>query len=668
MLTVAARHADVLGIPVVSRRVQEVVSAAHLPVDSWSGQRLLEVLQNYPRAELLCTDRASLEATATGVLALAERRRVRLFLRRDPYGRYFSCMIYLPRDRYTTAARTRMQEVLIRRLGGSDVEHTARVTEDQLALLHVTVHTGRAEPVVPDAEALSDELAEAARTWSDRLREQATPSQRGTLAALGEPFGESYKEDFDPAQGLADLWILDELTRSADAGASGEDTAVRLYRPRDTDGGDRRLKLYLAGRRATLSSVLPALQSLGVEVVDERPYEVTRSDGLTCLINDFGLRPRTADIVPGDTEDDLTARFADAFTAIWSGQVGADGFNALVLRTRMSWRQAGVLRSMSRYLRQIGSPYGQTYITDVVGAHRDVAVGLVALFEARFDPELADEERARRVGELDEQVGAAIAAVTNLDADRILRALLGVVHATLRTSYFRRDGQGEARPFLAFKLDPSKVPGVPEPVPHIETFVHSARVEGVHLRFGPIARGGLRWSDRLQDYRTEILGLVKAQSVKNAVIVPVGAKGGFVVKRPRPPPVTRPPTGRPRAPRASPATGCSSPGCSTSSTTAPGTRRTRRSGPRRASCATTATTPISSSPRTRGRRRSPTSPTPWPVTTASGSATRSPPGARSATTTRRWASPRGRVGERAAALPRARPRRGRRRDHRRRRR
>ncbi|MDD7969443.1 NAD-glutamate dehydrogenase [Actinomycetospora lemnae] len=540
ILTVAARHADVLGIPVVSRRVQEVVAEAGLPVDSWSGQRLLEVLQTYPRAELLCTDRASLEATATGVLDLAERRRVRLFLRRDPFGRYFSCMIYLPRDRYTTAARLRMQEVLTRELRGTDIEHTARVTEDQLALLHVTVHTGREEPVTPDLEALTHDLAEAARTWADRLREAATGEERAAIAAIGEPFAEAYKEDFGPERGLLDLRILEGLTPRTDEDdpADGRDTAVRLYRPDTPEAGDRRLKLYLAGRRATLSSVLPALQSLGVVVVDERPYGVTRSDGVACWINDFGLRLGDTDTVPPGTEHDLTERFAEAFDAVWTGLAGADGFNALVLRAGLTWRQAAVLRAFSRYLRQIGSAYGQSYITDVVGAHRDVAVALVELFEARFDPALGDEERDRRVAEVDARVTAAIAEVTSLDADRILRSLLGVVRATLRTNFFRRDGGqegtegGEPRPFLALKLDPAQVPGVPEPVPAVETFVHSNRVEGVHLRFGAIARGGLRWSDRLQDYRTEILGLVKAQAVKNAVIVPVGAKGGFVVKRP----------------------------------------------------------------------------------------------------------------------------------------
>ncbi|MCD2186884.1 NAD-glutamate dehydrogenase [Actinomycetospora soli] len=526
VLSVAARSADVTRIPVVSRRVTDVVSSSDLPVESWSGRQMLEVLQTYPRAELLCTDRASLSETVSGVLALAERRRVRLFLRRDRWGRYFSAMVYLPRDRYTTDARLRMQQLLLDRLEGADIEYTARVTEDQLALLHVTVHTGQREPVRPDVAALTDELAEAARTWDDRLRAAAGPRERAAIAAVGEPFSQAYQEDFPPERGVADLLVLDGLR-------GPDDLAVRLYRPDgddiDPESGDRRLKLYLVDRRITLSTVLPVLQSLGVEVVDERPYEVRRSDGRPAWINDFGLRMRLG--ADAAQDEDLTRRAAEAFTEIWRGRVGTDGFNALVLTAGLSWRQAGLLRALARYQRQIASTYGQSYITDVVAAHTDVAVGLVRLFEAKFDPEQADD-RETRVAELDARVEGAIDAVTSLDADRILRALLGLVRGTLRSNYFLRDDDGAPRDVMAFKLDPARVPGVPEPRPAIETFVHSNRVEGVHLRFGPIARGGLRWSDRLQDYRTEILGLVKAQAVKNAVIVPVGAKGGFVVKRP----------------------------------------------------------------------------------------------------------------------------------------
>jgi glutamate dehydrogenase len=538
VLTVAARSSDVMRIPVVSRRVRDVIRQTEFPVESWSGQRMLEVLQTYPRAELLCTDRASVLETVTGVLALAERRRVRLFLRRDRWGRYFSAMVYLPRDRYTTAARLRMQQLLLDRLEGTDIEYTARVTEDQLALLHVTIHTGQREPVRPDIPALTAELAEAARTWNDRLRAAAGPAERAALAGLGaaaEPFSQSYQEDFRPEQGLTDLLVLDGLT-------GPDDVAVRLYRPtesaQDDEAGDRRLKLFLVRRRITLSSVLPVLRSLGIEVIDERPYEVRRSDGAIGWVNDFGLRMGHAHGVAGTVSDDLRERFADAFTAAWRGLAGTDEFNSLVLTAGLTWRETALLRALARYQRQIGSPYGQSYITDVVGAHAEVAVGLVRLFEARFDPDLVPDParypngRPDVVAELDGEVEAAIDAVTGLDADRILRAMLGLVRATLRTTFFLRDDDGAPRDYLAFKLDPAQVPGVPEPRPAIETFVHSHRVEGVHLRFGPIARGGLRWSDRLQDYRTEILGLVKAQAVKNAVIVPVGAKGGFVVKRP----------------------------------------------------------------------------------------------------------------------------------------
>ncbi len=549
VLTVAARSSDVTRIPVVSRRVRDVIRQTQLPVESWSGQRMLEVLQTYPRAELLCTDRASLLETVTGVLALAERRRVRLFLRRDRWGRYFSAMVYLPRDRYTTATRLRMQQLLLDRLEGTDIEYTARVTEDQLALLHVTVHTGQREPVRPDVPALTAELAEAARTWNDRLRAAAGPAERAALAAVGalaEPFSQAYQEDFSPEQGLEDLLVLDGLS-------GPDDVAVRLYRPTevplDDGAGDRRLKLFLVGTRITLSSVLPVLRSLGIEVIDERPYEVRRSDGAVAWINDFGLRLGRDEPAVGTDTEGLTRRFADAFTSIWRGRAGTDGFNTLILSAGMTWRQAALLRALSRYQRQLGSPYGQSYITDVVGAHAEVAVGLVRLFEARFDPDLVPDParypkgRDDLVAELDAEVEAAIDAVTGLDADRILRALLGLVRATLRTTYFLRDPDGGPREYTAIKIDPARVPGVPEPRPAIETFVHSHRVEGVHLRFGPIARGGLRWSDRLQDYRTEILGLVKAQAVKNAVIVPVGAKGGFVVKRPPAP------TGDPAADR-----------------------------------------------------------------------------------------------------------------------
>jgi glutamate dehydrogenase len=329
---------------------------------------------------------------------------------------------------------------------------------------------------------------------------------------------EAYKAGVDPAQALVDLRYVAGLTGTGDFG-------LRLYAP--SGGQDQRFTLYLAGAPATLTAVLPVLQQLGVDVLDERPSEIVRPDGLRCWTYDFGLRLDVAThaALADRPQSEIAAQFTAAFAAAWRGEAETDRFSALVLRTGLSWREVAVLRAYARYARQLGNPYGVNYMADTLLAHPAVARALLGLFTARFDPALGSE---RKVAE-DEAlatVRSLIDAVTGLDADRILRSFLGMIGATLRTNFYR------ARPFLSFKLDPSAVPDMPAPRPRFEIFVYSPRVEGVHLRYGPVARGGLRWSDRPQDFRTEILGLVKAQAVKNAVIVPVGAKGGFVVRRP----------------------------------------------------------------------------------------------------------------------------------------
>ncbi|MCA1654908.1 MAG: NAD-glutamate dehydrogenase, partial [Pseudonocardiaceae bacterium] len=333
--------------------------------------------------------------------------------------------------------------------------------------------------------------------------------------------------DFGAAEALADLRRLEGLRHEGDLDVS-------FYRPQDAEPGERRFKLYLAGEGVTLSQMLPVLQQMGVEVVDERPYELRREDGTRWWIYDFGMRVDEAVVEELTPEQQLRQRtlFQDAFGAIWRGDAESDRFNSLVLFGGLSWRQAALLRAYSRYLRQAGVPYDQEDVEAAVLSHTDVATALVRLFETRFDLAKPDEVRDRalesQVGELTKMIDE----VTSLDADRILRSLLALIRATLRTNYNVRDEHGNPRPYLAFKLDPAGVVDLPDPRPRFEIFVYSPRVEGVHLRFGPVARGGLRWSDRRSDFRTEILGLVKAQAVKNAVIVPVGAKGGFVVKRP----------------------------------------------------------------------------------------------------------------------------------------
>ncbi|MGH3798828.1 MAG: NAD-glutamate dehydrogenase, partial [Pseudonocardiaceae bacterium] len=543
VLATTALHEDVRNIPVIGRRVRDVIRRAGVPRESYSGQRMLEVLQTYPRGELFATDPDSLYQTVTGVLSLAQRHTLRLFCRRDPYGRFFSCLVYLPRDRYTTTARLAMQEVLMRDLHGTGLEYSAQIGESVHARVHFTVHTNpddSAVPGTPDVGAITERLEYAILTWDDRLLDAAHTAAAASGAATVElaqryltALPQAYKEDFDTATALADIGRLEAL-----AAPGGLDLCFDSADA--AEPGERRFTLYLAGQRITLSQVLPVLQQMDVEVVDERPYQVIRGDGVHCWIYNFGLRldATVLDQLAGQDVEDMQRRFCDAFVAAWRGVCEVDRFNALVLRAGLDWRQAAVLHSYVRYLRQGRSPYSQHYVEDVLIAHSGIAAALVALFELRFDP-------ARDLGtaldpatgdiahdRLAAQITTMIDEVAGLDADRILRGLLTLIRATLRTNHYVRDATGNPRPYLALKLNPKAVPELPEPRPAFEIFVCSPRVEGVHLRFGPVARGGLRWSDRPEDFRTEVLGLVKAQAVKNAVIVPVGAKGAFVVKRP----------------------------------------------------------------------------------------------------------------------------------------
>ncbi len=519
-LTVPAVFESVLDIPVVERRVREAIHRAGFPLESYSGQQMLEVISGLPREELFSASEERLHDTAIGVLGLTGQRGVRLFLRPDPYRRFLSCLVYLPRDRYTTSSRLAMADVLRTRLGGDAVEYTARVTENRLAQVHFTVATG------PDAvgyagvdvAGLQDELADAVRTWDDRLLSVPGGAE---VAGLVTGVPEAYKAVADPEQAVADLTHVAAL-------AGPVDFAVRLC-PAPAPA-DRRFTLYLGGTPATLTDILPLLQQLGLEVLDERPFELTRADGLRVYVYDFGLRldAATRAALARRPEADVEREFCAAFGAAWRGDAETDRFSALVLRAGLPWREVAVLRAYARYARQLGSPYGVAYMADTLLAQPDVARGLVELFRARFDPTVAERDKA--TDDVLADLRPRIDAVTGLDADRILRGYLAMITATLRTNWFRD------RAFLSFKINPAQVPDMPAPRPKFEIFVYSPRVEGVHLRFGPVARGGLRWSDRPQDYRTEILGLVKAQAVKNAVIVPVGAKGGFVVRAGSPDP------------------------------------------------------------------------------------------------------------------------------------
>lgn len=544
LFTVAAMNADVLQIPLISRRVQEALALADQD-PSHPGQLLLDVIQTIPRSELFALSGAQMLATAKAVVDLGSQRRALLFLRADQLEHFVSCLVYLPRDRYTTAVRLQLEDILVSEFGGTSLEFTARVTESPWALLHFIVRLpeSAARRHVDTSEAnrvrIQGLLTEAARTWADRLIGAAADGSvvdQVVAEHYAAAFSEAYKQAVGPTDALNDIAIIEELT----------DDSVKLVLSDHDYDETARLTWYLGGRTASLSQLLPMLQSMGVVVLEERPFTVTRPDQLPVSIYQFKISPHpTVPLPPPGPERDATAqRFADAVTAIWQGRVEIDRFNELVLRADLTWQQVVLMRAYAKYLRQAGFPYSQSHIESVLNENPHTAGSLVTLFEALFDPEASGSPKSRDAQAAAAAVAADIDALVSLDTDRILRAFASLIQATLRTNYYvTHEGSARSQNVLALKLDAQLVDELPLPRPKYEIFVYSPRVEGVHLRFGHVARGGLRWSDRREDFRTEILGLVKAQAVKNAVIVPVGAKGGFVVKRP---PLT---TGEPGADR-----------------------------------------------------------------------------------------------------------------------
>ncbi|MDT4986657.1 MAG: glutamate dehydrogenase, partial [Micromonosporaceae bacterium] len=486
--------------------------------------------ETYPRDELFQISTDELYRSVMGVLRMVGRRQLRLFLRRDAYGRFISCLVYLPRDRFTTHNRLKIQEILLSELNGIGVDYTTRVSESTLARVHFIVRT---DPTNPPGEinvdALTALIGDVTRMWDGDFRlvlehKLGEEQAKRLYGRYRDAFTEAYKDEHTPyeaAKDLAKLELLDEPGQ----------LAMHVYRHR-SDDRDVRFKVFRYGQPMMLSTVLPVLHSLGVRVTDERPYEVHRNDA-TIYLYDFGLQ------LPPDARElaDVRPHMENAFSAVWRGEAEIDGFNALVLTGGLTWRQVVVLRAYTKYLRQAGFVYSQEHIEQTFLHYPGIAALLVALFETKFDPRLrlSEADRSAQAAQLAEALGNQFDAVTSLDQDRILRANRTLIEATLRTSFYQRgtgdDAAGRPKSYVAIKLDPQRIPDLPAPRPKFEIFVYSPRFEGVHLRFGAVARGGLRWSDRREDFRTEILGLVKAQMVKNAVIVPTGAKGGFVLKR-----------------------------------------------------------------------------------------------------------------------------------------
>jgi glutamate dehydrogenase len=524
LFTSSAYNESVLRIPILKNKVLRALAQSGLAPTSHSGKDLLQVLETYPRDELFQTDTDDLVPTAMAVVQQQERRQLRLFVRADDYGRFLSCLVYLPRDRYNTQVRERIQSILLDAAGGTSVDFTARIGESVLARLHVVVRIRQGQGIPElDVPSLEKRLAAATRSWADDFTdvlayEVGDDAAAGLLRRYKGGFPEAYKEDYTPRVAVADVRRLEELP-------DDEGLGLNLYHPVGAVTDEWRFKIYRTGSPLSLTQVLPILSKMGVEVVDERPYEIERTDDGIAHIYDFGLRATGAAAQPGE----LKELFQDGFVAVWRGEAESDGFNALIVRAGLSWWEASVLRAYARYLRQSGSAFSQAYLQETLQSHVEIARLLVELFEARFDPDRfagSMDERSAAADEITARLDEALDGVASLDQDTILRSFRSLILATLRTNIYC-----PGRSAMSFKLNPKAIPVLPEPRPTYEIWVYSPVVEGVHLRYGAVARGGLRWSDRREDFRTEILGLVKAQAVKNAVIVPVGSKGGFVGKQ-----------------------------------------------------------------------------------------------------------------------------------------
>ncbi|HEU5005872.1 MAG TPA: NAD-glutamate dehydrogenase [Jatrophihabitantaceae bacterium] len=519
-------------VPVVRRRIAEILLRSGVRADSHSGRRLLAALRTLPRDELLEAPTGDLLRLAQLVVARAEDKKVGVFARIHLNRDFVSVLVYFPSERFGPETRRRVKEVIERNWPGEIIGRDDRIVELNLARMQflIAVRPGT-QPASPDRASVEVEVARVTRRWSDDVYELIEQQHgEGTAERLQRRFAgaipEAYKEDFGPETAARDLLTLDEL--QADDGLSFE-----LYTPTDPDeDADRRLKVFRTGQAVSLARALPIFTQMGIEVLDERPYEFELADAQDVWIYDFGLR------LPAGVDFDETrsANVVDALRLLWRGQIEQDGFNALVVRTGMTWWQANVLRAYAKYLRQAGTTFSQGYIEQALSDFPAIAGGIVELFEASFDPDRPDDPEGCEaiVARIEEQ----LTGVASLDQDHILRSLVQLVRATLRTNAYRTDQVGDGgqvpeglRSALAIKLNPRELPDLPAPRPMYEIWVYSPRVEGVHLRFGAVARGGLRWSDRREDFRTEILGLVKAQMVKNAVIVPTGSKGGFVPKQ-----------------------------------------------------------------------------------------------------------------------------------------
>lgn len=515
-------------IPLMREKIDYVIKKSNLDTNGYYGKNLMRVIENFPKEEIFQSDKETLYKNIWNIASINERHVVRLIVREDVFGSFVNCMVYVPKDLYSTRVRMQMEKLIGEALGSTECDSTSYFSESNLARAQFVFRIEDGGSVDVDEKGLENAIIDATKNWEEHLQ-YALIDHYGETQGIANfklyhhAFSQGYQEQFDARSAVTDIEMLETLTDE-------NSVAMNLYRPIDAAEDTLRFKIMHLNEPLELSDVIPILEHLGLRVLGEHPYKIETSMRGTVWLHDFQLTfglPVHVDVHA------VRSHFEDAFYNVWRGNSESDAFNRLVLGARLDWREVTMLRAYGTYLKQIGFNTTQQFIADTLVHHLDITRNLIALFKATFDPRVNKNEDVEdgRIDRLKTKVLEALDEVQNLNEDRVLRRYLDLINGTLRTNFFQKSDDGEDKSYISIKFSPRDIPDIPEPRPMFEIFVYSPRVEGVHLRGGEVSRGGLRWSDRMQDYRTEVLGLVKAQQVKNAVIVPHGAKGGFVAKK-----------------------------------------------------------------------------------------------------------------------------------------
>lgn len=521
LYTSTAYNSSPRQIPFLRHKVDKVLQTLGFPADSHDGKEAVHILETLPRDDLFQATQDDLTELTLNIIQLKERKRIRLLIRRDVFYRYFSCLVYVPREIFDTNLANAIQDILMEAFKGKECTFTTYFSDSVLARIHYHIRVNPKTAVEYNASQLEKKLIQVARSWNDELQDVLV-KQYGSSEGLrylnkySKAFSASYTESYTAEMALADIKKIETLSKLSTLG-------MLFYKTEDTKLG---LKLFHVDQAVVLSDVLPILENMGLKIIGERPHAVKFKDGSKVWIHDFDMVYAGSKDIEIENIKDI---FQESFAKVWFNEAENDGFNRLVLEANITWQETAMLRGYTKYLRQTGFTFSQNYIEQALINNAEITKALVQLFVLRFDPNYQSGDRSDCKDIID-YIEQALENVSSLDEDRIIRRFLEVMQATLRTNYFQKAADGQPKTYISFKFDPSAISDLPLPRPKFEIFVYSPRVEGIHLRAGKVARGGLRWSDRREDFRTEVLGLMKAQQVKNTVIVPEGAKGGFVVK------------------------------------------------------------------------------------------------------------------------------------------